>query len=240
MARLRPIRVDGRFGPVTLSAVKQFQKRHELPATGSIDASTSGALLAQHQEYKEQRAARVRSFMTSREPNKKYYQGLETDFELAPEPGSTPEPEIIHNVKITVYYPFIVKSRAQRLMEGPTHDRFGQTICTLEKFLDGRCPYVSVAIDRELRVPNGTPLLIPEIDTLLRTRYVKLRSEALPRMPIKFRIVDTGSRRFFNFKKERHIDIATDSDGCSEPGSLLSEQWLDLILPKGLRPRGKG
>jgi hypothetical protein len=39
------VAVDGSFGPKTLNAVKQFQRAHDLPATGLIDTNTWDALL---------------------------------------------------------------------------------------------------------------------------------------------------------------------------------------------------
>lgn len=40
------VTVDGSFGPGTTAAVKQFQTDKQLPATGTVDAATWAALLA--------------------------------------------------------------------------------------------------------------------------------------------------------------------------------------------------
>jgi lipoprotein-anchoring transpeptidase ErfK/SrfK len=47
LARLAisPGSVDGQFGTQTRSALKAFQKRHELPVTGQLDSATRGVLL---------------------------------------------------------------------------------------------------------------------------------------------------------------------------------------------------
>jgi len=94
-------------------------------------------------------------------------------------------------------------------------------VCTLERYLADVCPYVSVAIDPRLRVPNGTPLLIPEISDMAGR-------------PVHFRIVDTGSKK--RFKGTGHIDVATDSNQYSGFGRMISGKHFTLILPEGLRP----
>lgn len=38
------LKVDGKMGPRTVAAVKSFQKRHGLKATGKLDARTKSAL----------------------------------------------------------------------------------------------------------------------------------------------------------------------------------------------------
>jgi peptidoglycan hydrolase-like protein with peptidoglycan-binding domain len=207
------IAADGRDGSGTKAAVKDFQKRNGLKATGVVDGETERKILTAYQIRAGLPATGALDDATQKALP--YYAGKPSDFE----PG--PAQKTVRNATITVYYPFLAKTAAKRRMEGPTHDRFGQTICTLEKFLDGACPYVSVAIDPRLRVPDGTPVRIPEID-------------AAAGRPVLLRIVDTGSPRYF--KGTGHVDVATDSDESAGLGRELSGRRCTLLLPQGLRP----
>lgn len=145
----------------------------------------------------------------------RYYSGRESDFEARSQAAT------IKNVRTTVYTPFLAKTRKARRMDGPPLDRHGQTVCTLERYVAGVCPYVSVAIDPRLKVPNGTPLLIPEIS-------------ALAGREVQFRIVDTGSKKMFTGTS--HIDVATDSNQYSGFGRRISGGRFTLVLPQGLHP----
>lgn len=216
----RPLESDGIAGPVTSKAVSFFQKKHGLRAAGTVDEATASALLSNYQARRglpvtgELDEATVAALAKGDPPV--YFAGKPEDFE------STPKATTIKRVRATVYTPFLAKTRKERKMEGPPVDRHAQTVCTLERYLDGACPYVSVAIDQRLKVPNGTPLLIPEISALLGRK-------------VPFRIVDTGSKKFF--RGPRHIDIATDSDQYSGLGRMISAAGrFTLVLPRGLRP----
>src|ERR1700757_1443285 len=83
----------------------------------------------------------------------------------------------------TGYYPDNSK------MEGGFYDRGGKDahrktwkahrLCTLQDFLEGNAHYVSVAMDRELKIPYWTKVRIPEIEK----KYGR---------SILFQVVDTG------------------------------------------------
>jgi hypothetical protein len=169
--------------------------------TGALDARTAKALRDR------------RSRAASTEPV--YFEGSEADFEA--KSGA----QTIQNVLATVYTPYLAKTKKARKLEGPPIDRHDQTVCTLERYLAGSCPYVSVAIDPRLGVPNGTPLLIPEISNLAGR-------------PVHFRIVDTGSKK--RFKGTGHVDVATDSNQHEGFGRLISGGRFTLVLPEGLHP----
>jgi len=221
----RAIGTDGLAGSDTQKAVAFFQGKKGLPETGVIDGGTEKAILADFQERRRlpvtgaldtttAKALRTRRMIAAaKEPV--YFEGSRGDFE--PKSGA----QTIKNALATVYTPYLVKTRKQRKMEGPPIDHHDQAVCTLERYLAGTCPYVSVAVDPRLNVPNGTPLLIPEISRLAgRT--------------VHFRIVDTGSKK--RFKGMSHVDVATDSNQHSGYGQLISGRRFTLILPEGLRP----
>jgi len=78
-------------------------------------------------------------------------------------------------------------------MEGGFKDRQGKPLHTLQDFLAGKAPYVSVAMDSKA-FPYGTKLRIPELEK----KYGR---------PIEFRVVDTGGA--FKGKGTSRIHICT-------------------------------
>lgn len=224
------IGVDGLFGPATDKAVRAFQKANDLTVNGVVDRDTESALLKKFQEVKKlpvtgaldaaTQAAlpktHAKTAAASRKPatvKGQFFAGSNDDF------NTTDKQKVIKGSLATIYTPYLAKTRAQKKMEGGPLDRHEQPICTMERYLAGSCPYVSVAIDPRLKVPNGTPLLIPEISAMVgRT--------------VPFRIVDTGSTK--RFKGTGHVDIATDSGDTAGLGSLISGGHFTLVLPRGL------
>lgn len=90
------------------------------------------------------------------------------------------------------YYPH------DSLMEGGFKDRNGRPLQTLQAYLRGRTPYVSVAMDHlDRRFPYGTVVRIPEIER----HFGRC---------IEFRVVDTGGR--FKGRGHAKIDICHDSE----------------------------
>ncbi|MDP1829269.1 MAG: peptidoglycan-binding protein [Archangium sp.] len=87
----------------------------------------------------------------------------------------------------TGYYP------DSSAMEGGYVDRKGAKLNTLQDFLSGKAPYVSVAMDSKA-FPYGTKLRIPELEA----KYGK---------QIEFRVVDTGGA--FKGKGTSRIDVCT-------------------------------
>lgn len=113
----------------------------------------------------------------------------------APSPsfGGTPtgfntSPGATHASRGTGYYPH--NSR----MEGGYKDMKGKPLHTLQDFLAGRAPYVSVAMDNRAGIKYGQPLRIKELEE----KYGR---------PIDFRVVDTGGA--FKGKGTSRIDICT-------------------------------
>ncbi|MEW6278979.1 MAG: hypothetical protein AB1758_10175, partial [Candidatus Eremiobacterota bacterium] len=91
-----------------------------------------------------------------------------------------------YSARSTAYYPH--NSR----MEGGYVDRRGNRLHTLQDYLAGRAPYVSVAMDHHTGIPYGQKLRIPELEQ----RYGR---------PIEFRVVDTGGA--FYHRGTGRIDI---------------------------------
>lgn len=93
-----------------------------------------------------------------------------------------------YKAKATSYYP------ADDPIEGGFVDKKGKPLYTLQDYLDGKAPYVSVAMDKENSFAYGAKLRIPELEK----KYGR---------QIEFRVVDTG-QAFFGKGKSR-IDICT-------------------------------
>jgi len=96
--------------------------------------------------------------------------------------------------KGTGYYP------DNSAMEGGFVDMRGHKLNTLQDFLSGKAPYVSVAMDSKAGIPYGTKLRIAELEK----KYGR---------PIEFRVVDTGGA--FQGKGKSRIDICTANQKAS-------------------------
>lgn len=105
-------------------------------------------------------------------------------------------PQGTFHAKGTGYYP------ANNAMEGGMKDRRGKDLQTLQDFLSGKSKYVSVAMDKKMKIPYGKQLSIPELDKKYAGELKKLGLEHIP-----FRVVDTGGA--FTGKGTSRIDIAT-------------------------------
>ena len=95
---------------------------------------------------------------------------------------------LVYHARGTGYYP------DNSALEGGFKDRMGKDLCTLQDFLAQKVNYVSVAMDKDLNLPYGTKLGIPEISASYKTS-------------IEFRVVDTGNA--FTGKGYTRIDICT-------------------------------
>ncbi len=104
--------------------------------------------------------------------------------------GSGSAPTGTHRSRGTGYYPHNSK------MEGGYLDRKGKKLHTLQDYLAGKAPYVSVAMDKKMKIPYGTKLRIAELEK----KYGR---------PIEFRVVDTGGA--FTGRGTSRIDICTGS-----------------------------
>jgi len=99
---------------------------------------------------------------------------------------ASPASSKAYSAKGTGYFPKHVGQ------EGGPNDMIGKPLHTLQAFLAGKAPYVSVAMDKQAGLPYGTKLRIPELEK----KYGR---------PIEFRVVDTGSA--FKGKGTSRIDI---------------------------------
>lgn len=121
-------------------------------------------------------------------------------------PGTDPAPPTGKNMgkaEGTGYYP------ANNAMEGGTNDMKGKKLNTLQDFLSGKAPYVSIALDKNLYskgvVKYGDTFRIPELEK----KYGK---------PIIFKAVDTGGA--FTNKGFGRVDICTGSEKDSEDSGV--------------------
>lgn len=97
-------------------------------------------------------------------------------------------------------------------LQGGYRDMRRQPLHTLQAYLKGRAPYVSVAMDPHA-LPYGTELRILELERRYRRR-------------IRFRVVDTGGA-FFG-KGTSRIDICTASETASHNRTI--NNWLTLVV----------
>ncbi|GAB6029983.1 hypothetical protein CHUAL_005675 [Chamberlinius hualienensis] len=110
--------------------------------------------------------------------------------------------------KSTAYYP------SNDGNEGGYVDCKGKSLQTLQSFLAGKASYVSVAMDKNLKIKYGTKLCIPE----LNKKYGK---------NIEFRVVDTGPS--FTAKGYSRIDICVSNKQNSFDTNVNGK--LTLIFP---------
>ncbi len=127
----------------------------------------------------------------------------------APNLASNPAgaPRGVHQSRGTGYYP------ANNAMEGGFNDRRGNRLYTLQDYLAGRAPYVSVAMDKNMKIPYGTKLRIKELEQ----KYGR---------PIEFRVVDTGGA--FTGRGTGRIDICTANAAASRDATINGPLTLDF------------
>jgi hypothetical protein len=105
-------------------------------------------------------------------------------------------PSGVHKSTGTGYYPSNSK------MEGGFNDRKGNKLATLQDYLEGKSKYVSVAMDKNQKIPYGKGVHIKELDA----KYAE-QLKAMGKEHIDFRVTDTGGA--FTDKGTSRIDIAT-------------------------------
>lgn len=119
------------------------------------------------------------------------------------------EGKVVGHPKATGYYPHNSK------MEGGFKDKVGKPLHTLQDFLSGSAPYVSIAIDKNLykngTVKYGDSFRIPEMEK----KYGK---------KIIFKAVDTGGA--FTDKGFGRIDICTENKSHSLDKTVNSKLTL--------------
>ncbi len=106
----------------------------------------------------------------------------------------------------TAYYPF------NNALEGGFKDKLGKDLCTLQAYLRGEVPYVSVAMDESVRY--GSKLCIPE----LNAKYGR---------NIEFRVVDTGGA--FKGKGHSRIDICVANEACANDSVINGHLTLQFV-----------
>ncbi len=138
----------------------------------------------------------------------------------------TEDKRSVEGARVTVYYPGHGSSRR----EGPPHDRFGQSLCTAEKYMRGGCDAITVAIDQRLQVRRGTPVDGPELQAAYMRQCL---AAGLPcDRPARFQISDTGACSSFN--GDGHIDVATESTETDGFGRAFDLHGATLTFPQGL------
>lgn len=139
---------------------------------------------------------------------------------LTQKPKAPPAPPITnaersrykaHKAKGSAYFKYGQNTAAKRKMEGGQKDRFGRPLQTLQCYLRGECSYVSVAMDKRLKLPSTTKLRIPELEK----KYGR---------KIEFRVVDTGGA--FTGKGYGRVDICVDTEKQSYASALNGPMTL--------------
>ncbi len=102
---------------------------------------------------------------------------------------------------------------ANTRMEGGVKDMGSQPLRTLQAFLAGQAPYVSVAMD-SLAFPYGQKLQIKELDEL----YGRA---------IEFRVVDTGGA--FKGKGRRKMDVCVANERASYEATVNGNLTVTLV-----------
>ena len=110
----------------------------------------------------------------------------------------------------TAYFP------ADDPLEGGFQDRHGKPLCTLQEYLGGKKPYVSVAMDLDA-FPYGTKLCIPALEA----RYGK---------SIEFRVTDTGGA--FVDKGTSRIDVCVENEQASFDGMINGHLGCVALVEK--------
>jgi hypothetical protein len=145
----------------------------------------------------------------------------------------------IIKVSLTEYYPFQSGlTDRQKKMEGGVTDRMGKPLFTLEDYLEGTAPYVSLACDPAGGPPGSAPefrkygykVWLPEISG--SANLYTITPVMLP-IQIDFRLVDTGGAFTGKTKRVRvagyePIDVCRRSKPAAENSlsGTLTELWL--------------
>jgi hypothetical protein len=105
-------------------------------------------------------------------------------------------------------------------LEGGFHDKMGNKLFTLQDYLAGKAPYVSIALDKNLykqgSVKYGDKFRIPELEA----KYNRV---------IDFRAVDTGGA--FTGKKFSRVDICAANKTEAWDKSLNGSLTLIKVVP---------
>lgn len=149
----------------------------------------------------------------------------------------------IINVRLTEYCPFQPDmDEAETKMQGGIYDRKKKLLHSLEDYLEGKAPYVSLACDFTGGPPGnvpefrkyGTRVWLPEISNNITT-YVD--GVTNPPLMIPFRLVDTGGHFHGEKKKVRvagyePIDVCRRNrpSGDQSFSGKLTTLWISPII----------
>jgi len=203
----------GQFDQKTADAVRQYQKDNGLKVDGKVGQQTWGSFLGQKLPPGTQMLRQQANpdptgrFKDSFEPAGQGRPGASarppaTSTRPAGAGGNpTPAPTQAQGPNAPAGAPqgkgFAARGTGyfpdNSAMEGGFKDRKGAPLHTLQDFLSGKAPYVSVAMDSKA-FPYGTKLRITELEQ----KYGR---------PIEFRVVDTGGA--FRGQGTGRIDICT-------------------------------
>ncbi len=165
--------LDGKFGNGTAAAVRAFQAGRGLTADGKAGRQTFSALGLTWSDQ---------------------FQGTQTSTGGTSGTGGVGTPSgMEYTARATAYYPH------NSALEGGFKDRLGKPLHTLQAYLAGNAPYVSVAMDSDA-FRYGTKLRIPELER----KYGRV---------IDFRVVDTGGA--FEGEGTSRIDICVKNKSAS-------------------------
>jgi peptidoglycan hydrolase-like protein with peptidoglycan-binding domain len=193
---------SGQFDQKTAQAVRQYQKDNGLQVDGKVGQQTWGSFFGQ----KLPPGTQLLKQASNPDPTGRFKDSFEPAGQSRPGASARPAPSQTPagqaqganapvgapqgkgvTARGTGYFP--ENSR----MEGGFNDRKGKPLHTLQDYLSGKAPYVSVAMDSKA-FPYGTKLRIPELEQ----KYGR---------PIEFRVVDTGGA--FQGRGTGRIDICT-------------------------------
>ena len=199
------LETDGKFGAKTEKALKEFQDKQQIKSDGIVGNQTLGKLNPSQEGERAQAEAAgaipkpdAPSAAPAAKPSDPKV-GTPLDGIRKSEPLPNPKPggpSGTFKSKGTGYFP------ENSAMEGGFKDRKGKSLQTLQDFLSGKSKYVSVAMDKNAKIPYGKGLQIAELDKKYAAELKKLGKEH-----IDFRVVDTGGA--FTNKGTGRIDIAT-------------------------------
>ncbi len=113
-----------------------------------------------------------------------------------------------HRAVGTAYYPH------NSALEGGYKDKIGKPLNTLEDYLAGKAPFVSVAMDDRAGFKYGQRIRIPELEQ----KYGK---------QIPFKIVDTGGA--FRGKGTGRIDICVANEEASRNATINGKLTLQFV-----------
>ncbi|OIO07985.1 MAG: hypothetical protein AUJ52_09085 [Elusimicrobia bacterium CG1_02_63_36] len=226
------IEEDGVPGGKTRSAITAFQRDHGIEPTGELDAETVAKLFGERALTRGIDARPPSADQAAELPPLPKPRPRDGDARTVPLPAARPparltrpptappQPPITsgetakykaHRAKGSAYFKYGQNTAAKRRMEGGQKDRFGRPLQTLQCYLRGECAYVSVAMDKRLKLPSSTKLRIPELEK----KYGR---------KIEFRVVDTGGA--FTGKGYGRVDICVDTEKQSYASALNGSMTL--------------